>query len=43
MEKVKRDLDSDIAGLKELIIKFQAAVDEDWDIIKEKYNEIFND
>ena len=43
IEKVKRDLDSDIAGLNELIIKFQTAVDEDWDIIKEKYNEIFND
>ena len=41
IEKVKRDLDSDIVGLKELIIKFQAAVDEDWEIIKEKYNEIF--
>ena len=43
IEKVKRDLDSDIAGLNELIITFQAAVDEDWEIIKEKYNEIFND
>ena len=43
IEKVKRDLDSDIAGLNELIIKFQTAVDEDWEIIKEKYNEIFND
>jgi len=43
IDKVKADLDSDIEGLKELIIKFQAAVDEDWDIIKEKYNEIFND
>jgi len=42
MEKVKKDLDSDIEGLKELIIKFQTAVDEDWNIIKEKYNEIFN-
>jgi hypothetical protein len=43
IEKVKRDLDSDIIGLNELIITFQAAVDEDWEIIKEKYNEIFND
>ncbi len=43
IEKVKRDLDSDIEGLNELIITFQAAVDEDWEIIKEKYNEIFND
>lgn len=43
IEKVKRDLDSDIAGLNELIITFQTAVDEDWEIIKEKYNEIFND
>ena len=43
IEKVKRDLDSDIVGLNELIITFQAAVDEDWEIIKEKYNEIFND
>jgi hypothetical protein len=43
IEKVKRDLDSDITGLNELIITFQAAVDEDWEIIKEKYNEIFND
>lgn len=43
IEKVKRDLDSDIENLKELIITFQAAVDEDWEIIKEKYNEIFND
>jgi hypothetical protein len=41
IEKVKRDLDSDIAGLNELIITFQTAVDEDWEIIKEKYNEIF--
>jgi hypothetical protein len=41
IEKVKTDLDSDIEGLKELIITFQAAVDEDWEIIKEKYNEIF--
>ena len=40
IEKVKRDLDSDIAGLNELIITFQTAVDEDWEIIKEKYNEI---
>lgn len=41
IEKVKRDLDSDIAGLNELIITFQTAVNEDWEIIKEKYNEIF--
>lgn len=43
MEKVKKDLDSDIDGLNQLIIKFQTAVNEDWEIIKEKYNEIFND
>ena len=43
IEKVKRDLDSDIAGLNELIITFQTAINEDWEIIKEKYNEIFND
>ena len=43
IEKVKRDLDSDIAGLNELIITFQTAINEDWEIIKETYNEIFND
>ena len=41
IEKVKRDLDSDIEGLNELIITFQTAIDADWEIIKEKYNEIF--
>ena len=43
IEKVKKDLDADIVGLNELIITFQSAIDEDWEIIKEKYNEIFND
>jgi uncharacterized protein YrzB (UPF0473 family) len=43
IEKVKKDLDADIVGLNELITTFQSAIDEDWEIIKEKYNEIFND
>ena len=43
IEQIKKDLDSDIENIKELITKFQTAVDEDWEIIKEKYNEIFND
>lgn len=41
IEQVKIDMDKDIENIKELIIKFQTAVDEDWEIIKEKYNEIF--
>lgn len=41
IEQIKTDMDSDIENIKEIIIKFQTAVDEDWDIIKEKYNEIF--
>ena len=43
IEEIKADMDKDIANLKELITNFQTAVDEDWEIIKEKYNEIFND
>jgi hypothetical protein len=41
IEQIKADMDTDIEQIKELIIKFQTAVDADWDIIKEKYNEIF--
>lgn len=41
IEQIKADMDSDIENIKELIIKFQTAVDEDWNIIKEKHNEIF--
>lgn len=41
IEQIKADMDSDIENVKDLITKFQTAVDEDWDIIKEKYNEIF--
>jgi hypothetical protein len=41
IEKVKKDLDLDIINLNELITKFQTTVNEDWEIIKEKYNEIF--
>jgi len=41
IEKVKKDLDSDIKNIKKLITKFQIAADKDWDTIKEVYNEIF--
>ena len=43
IEQIKSDMDNDITNLKEIIEKFQTAVEEDWEIIKEKYNEIFND
>ena len=41
IEQIKADMDTDIENIKKLIIEFQTAVDVDWDIIKEKYNEIF--
>ena len=40
--KIRKDLEQDITDISEIINKFQTAVDEDWEIIKEKYNEIFN-
>lgn len=42
IEKVKKDIEEDILNIEKLITDFQIAVDEDWEIIKEKYNEIFN-
>jgi hypothetical protein len=41
IEQIRADMDTDIENIKELITKFQTAVDEDWEIIKEKHNEIF--